>query len=80
MTRGTAANPTRPFAPSSLWPGAVGAIVTVAVTITLGVFAFAPMGPAAAHLGVAASFATTVVSALVLALLARSSMPVAGPS
>ncbi|HVK33225.1 MAG TPA: SulP family inorganic anion transporter [Burkholderiaceae bacterium] len=80
MTRGTAANPTRPFAPSSLWPGAVGAIVTVAVTITLGVFAFAPMGPAAAHLGVAASFATTVVSALVLALLARSSLPVAGPS
>lgn len=80
MTRRTAPGLALPFVLSGLWPGAVGAIVTVAVTITLGVFAFAPMGPAAAHFGVAASFACTVVSALVLALLARSALPVAGPS
>jgi SulP family sulfate permease len=81
---------TRPSAPSlaspdpaalrNAWPGAAGAAVTVAVTITLGVFAFAPAGPGAAHLGVASAFATTIVSALVLALRSGSGLPVAGPS
>lgn len=81
MTRRTAAGPAATdLSLRNLWPGAAGAAVTVAVTITLGAFAFAPAGPAAAHLGVAASFATTIVSALVLALRSRSSLPVAGPS
>jgi SulP family sulfate permease len=62
------------------WAGAIGAIVTLAVTLTLGVFAFAPLGSAAAQIGIAASFATCIVSATVMAMRSRASLPVAGPS
>ena len=69
-----------PSALRMLAAGGVGTIVTLAVTLTLGVFAFAPLGAGAAELGIAASFASTVVSAAVMAARSPNSLPIAGPS
>lgn len=60
--------------------GAVGAIVNVAVVLTLGVVAFAPLGTSAAALGIPASFGSVVVSAAVFALMSRHPLAVGGPS
>lgn len=60
--------------------GAVGAIVNVAVVLTLGVVAFAPLGASAAALGIPASFGSVVVSAAVFALLSRHPLAIGGPS
>ena len=60
--------------------GAVGAVVSIAVILTLGLLAFAPMGLAAAEIGIPAAFLSSSVGGLVMALLARSSVPVAGPT
>lgn len=60
--------------------GAVGAIVSIAVILTLGLLAFAPMGLAAAETGIPAAFLSASVGGLVMALLARSTVPAAGPT
>ena len=60
--------------------GAVGAVVSIAVILTLGLLAFAPMGPAAAEIGIPAAFLSASVGGLAMALLARSTVPVAGPT
>jgi MFS superfamily sulfate permease-like transporter len=56
----------------------VGAITSIAIVITLGLVALAPLGAATA--GVAAAFLTVIVGAAVYALLGRSTMPVGGPT
>ncbi len=58
--------------------GAVGTVTSIAIVITLGLVALAPLHAAAA--GVTAAFLTTVVSATVYALVARSALPVGGPT
>ncbi len=60
--------------------GAAASIVVLAVVLTVGMVGFAPLGPEAAALGVAASFVTAVVGGLVYALFGSGGMPTAGPS
>lgn len=59
--------------------GAVVALETVAIVLTLGLLAFAPLG-AAAPLGISAAFAAVIVGGLVYALLGSAASPSAGPT
>ncbi len=71
----------RPRSPlRSAAAGIMGALATLAVVLTLGLLAFAPMGPLAASLGVPAAFAAAVVGSTALALGSRCSVAVAAPS
>ena len=65
---------------SELLGGATGAVVMLAVVITLGLLAYAPLGLAQAPLGVTASLATAGVGGLVFALAGGRGLPVSGPS
>lgn len=60
--------------------GVVGSFAVLAVVLTLGLLAFQPLGPSAAHVGPAAAFVTAAVGGLLFALVSRVAMPVAGPS
>jgi MFS superfamily sulfate permease-like transporter len=60
--------------------GSIGSVVSLAVILTLGLLAFAPMGLAAAETGIPAAFLSASVGGLVMALLARSPVPTAGPT
>ena len=60
--------------------GCTGAVVMLAVVLTLGLLAFAPLGSAAASMGISAAFVSAAVGGLVFVLLARSALPMAGPS
>jgi len=60
-------------------PGAVVALETVAIVLTLGLLAFAPLG-AYAPQGIAAAFAAVIAGALVYALLGSAASPSAGPT
>jgi len=59
--------------------GAVVALETVAIVLTLGLLAFAPLG-ASAPLGIAAAFAAVIAGGLVYALLGSVASPSAGPT
>lgn len=60
--------------------GVIGAVVMLAVVVTLGLLAMAPLGPALAAHGVAASLATAGVGGLLYALAGRDRLPISGPS
>ncbi len=60
--------------------GATGALVVLAVVVTLGLLGFAPLGPGLAAHGVAAALATAGVGGVVFALARREGLPVSGPS
>jgi MFS superfamily sulfate permease-like transporter len=60
--------------------GTVGSLSVLAVVLTLGLLAFAPLGAAAGALGMPAGFVTVALGGAVYALLGRASIPVAGPS
>ena len=67
------------------WPrqflgGAIGAAVSVAIVLTLGVVALSPLGNQAAEVGVAAAFTCAVLSASLYGLLSRCLMPAGSPS
>jgi glutaminase len=55
-------------------------VVSIAVILTLGLLAFAPMGPAAAEIGIPAAFLSSSVGGLVMAILARSTAGWSPPS
>jgi MFS superfamily sulfate permease-like transporter len=55
------------------------ALETVAIVLTLGLLAFAPLG-ASAPLGIAAAFAAVIAGGLVYALLGSAASPSAGPT
>ncbi len=74
----TAAAP--PSHRSELLAGAAGGAVALPLVLTLGVLAFAATGPQAAALGLGAALAATVAGGLVMAALARTPLPTAGPS
>ncbi|MDO9145822.1 MAG: SulP family inorganic anion transporter [Rhodoferax sp.] len=59
--------------------GAVVALETVAIVLTLGLLAFAPLG-ASAPLGIAAAFVAVMTGGLVYALLGSAASPSAGPT
>jgi SulP family sulfate permease len=60
--------------------GLAGTMATLAVPLTLGLLAFAALGPSAAAVGIPAALATTVVAGITFALGGRAAMPAAGPS
>lgn len=60
--------------------GLVACTATLAVVLTLGLLAFAPLGHGAASAGVTAAFVSASMGGLVFALLGRSAMPVGGTS
>lgn len=60
--------------------GVSGALATLAVVLTLGLLAFAPMGPLAAAVGIPAAFTAAVIGSTVLAIGSRCTVSVASPS
>ncbi len=60
--------------------GATGAVITLALVVSLGVLAYSPLGADAAAVGLASAFAATLISVTIFGALARSAMPTAGPS
>ena len=65
--------------PARSLSGAWVALETVAIVLTLGLLAFAPLG-ASAPLGIAAAFAAVIAGGLVYALLGSAASPSAGPT
>jgi MFS superfamily sulfate permease-like transporter len=64
----------------ALWAGNVNAFTALALVLTLGLLAFAPLGESAARLGVAAGFAAVIAGAAVYALWGSVATPAAAPS
>lgn len=64
----------------SVAAGIAGALATLAVVLTLGLLAFAPMGPLAAGLGIPAAFAATVLGSAVLGVASRCTVSIGSPS
>ncbi len=60
--------------------GTLGTMGTLAVPLTLGMLAFAALGPQAAAVGVPAALVTMVLGGVVYGLLGRAALPLAGPS
>jgi sulfate permease, SulP family len=60
--------------------GVVSSVVMLAVVLTLGLLGYAPLGEAAAPLGLAAAFVAVTVGGVVFAMASHSAMPAAGPS
>ena len=63
-----------------LQAGFAGTLISLAPTLTMGLLAFAALGPNAAALGIPAALMSSVVGAAVFALLARGPMAAGGPS
>lgn len=59
--------------------GAMVALATLAIVLSLGLLAFAPLG-ALAQLGVAAAFSAVIAGGLVYAMLGSAASPSAGPT
>jgi MFS superfamily sulfate permease-like transporter len=74
----------RPPSPPSWWRefvgGSVGSIVVIALILTLGLLATAPLGAAGVALGIRAALMTAVGGGLVYALLSRAALPAVTPS
>ena len=66
--------------PIELLAGITAAIALLAVVVTLGLLAYAPLGLTRAPLGVTASLVTAGVGGLVFALAGGRGLPVSGPS
>jgi len=69
-----------PTANQTLIAGAVSALAALAIVLTLGLLAFAPLGRAAVHIGIAAAFASVIAGGLVYGLLGSAAAPAGGPS
>ncbi len=59
--------------------GLAGAVASLALALSLGLLAFAPLGPQYAKVGVLAGFASAIYGQLVAALLGGSTHPGSGP-
>jgi SulP family sulfate permease len=59
--------------------GAAGATASLALALSLGLLAFAPLGAAHAHVGVAAGFASAIYGQLVAGILGAVALPGSGP-
>jgi MFS superfamily sulfate permease-like transporter len=60
--------------------GTLGTLAVLAVPLSLGLLAFAPLGVAAPGVGLQATLITTAFGGLLYALLGRAALPAAGPS
>ena len=60
--------------------GAIGAFVSVAIVLSLGVVALAPLGAQAAAVGGPPAFVTVIVSAALFSVLSRCALPAGSPS
>lgn len=60
--------------------GVMGTLATLAVLLTLGLLAFAPLGPQASKVGVPAAFAAMVLGSVLLSFASRASVTMAAPS
>lgn len=60
--------------------GTVGSLSVLALPLTLGLLAFAPLGAAGVGVGVAAAFVCIVLGGGLYALLGRAAMPAGGPT
>ena len=74
----------RPPSPPSWWRefvgGSVGSIAVIALILTLGLLAMAPLGAAGVAVGIRAALTTAVGGGLVFALLSRAALPAVTPS
>lgn len=66
--------------PSEILGGCLGAVVMLAVLLTLGLLSHAPLGARGAGMGLTAAFVAMAVGGLVVTWLGRSPLPVGGPS
>ena len=70
--------------PAGLWrelrAGAAGTLISLAPALTMGLLAFAALGPQAAALGIPAALVSSAVGGAVFALLARGPMAAGGPA
>lgn len=80
----TASRPGLPASARALWAevqgGTIGSLAVLAVPLSLGLLAFAALGPAAARVGLLATFVTAALGGLVYGLVSRAPLPAAGPS
>jgi sulfate permease, SulP family len=60
--------------------GCTGAFTVLPVVATLGLLAFAPLGPNAPQVALFAAFVTAGIGGLVHAFFSRTSLPATGPS
>ncbi len=60
--------------------GLAGTVISLAPTLTMGLLAFAALGPQAAALGIPAALVASTVGGAVFALLSRGPMAAGGPS
>jgi MFS superfamily sulfate permease-like transporter len=63
-----------------LWEGSVNALAALAIVLTLGLLAFAPLGAAGVRVGISAAFAGVIAGGLVYAALGSTAAPTAAPS
>ncbi len=64
----------------TIFAGAASALAALAIVLTLGLLAYAPLGAAAVHIGIAAAFASVIAGGLVYGLLGSAAAPAGGPS
>ncbi len=64
----------------TLLAGGVSALAGLAIALTLGLLAFAPLGSSAVHVGIAAAFSGVISGGLVYAWLGSAAAPTGSPS
>jgi len=73
-----------PRPPSGAWrelqAGLAGTLISLAPVLTMGLLAFAALGPQAAALGIPATLLASAIGGAVFALLSRAPMAAGGPS
>jgi sulfate permease, SulP family len=72
--------PSTAIAWRELQAGIAGTLISLAPALTMGLLAFAALGPQAAALGIPAALVSSVVGGAVFALLARGPMAAGGPA
>ncbi len=78
LTHGTASSRTTPW--QELRAGMAGMLISLAPALTMGLLAFAALGPQAAMLGIPAALLSSAIGGAVFALLSRGPMAAGGPS
>jgi MFS superfamily sulfate permease-like transporter/CRP-like cAMP-binding protein len=72
--------PSQTIALRELQAGFAGTLISLAPALTMGLLAFAAVGPQAAALGIPAALVSSVVGGAVFALLSRGPMAACGPA
>ncbi len=75
-----ARSPSLAFAWREFQAGVAGTLISLAPALTMGLLAFAALGPQAAAMGIPAALVSSAVGGAVFALLARGPMAAGGPA